>query len=544
MKPYRINPRQITGRALRRLHDSLADLGDLGGIVENAAGADIAPRTAGQVVGGHQRLRAMFGEKAGEFSISDADIEIVHAYNPPTEQGTAADGFIIWRGGRFAYRRVIWDDETFRRANFAANQQAGEWDWDVFANTISVSDLRLWGFDPADWLDSLNTDAAAVKNMLNAQNAEDGEVEADAEPQFDRANELRKKWETERGQIWRLGEHRLMCGDCTDEGDVARLMDGARAVMLFADPPYGMGKQNEGVTNDNLYNEKLGKFHMAWWRACRPFIVDNASVYIWGTPENLWRLWYLDGLEASERLTFRNEIVWNKGGTRGLKSDMNRMYPTASERCLFFVLGEQETSRNAGDYWDGWETIRLYLKDQIEKLKKLRGWSLEDIGALNGVSVRMIGHFITKSQWEFPAKKYYDAWRAASDGKLFARDYESLARDYESLACEFRKSRAYFDNTHDSMTDVWYFPPVWGDERHEHPTPKPVNLVVRAIKTSLPDGAIVLDPFCGSGTAIIAAENTGRVCYAMEIEPKYVAVTLQRWADVTGKMPELLSPAS
>ena len=68
---------------------------------------------------------------------------------------------------------------------------------------------------------------------------------------------------------------------------------------------------------------------------------------------------------------------------------------------------------------------------------------------------------------------------------------------------------------------------------------KPPELIARCIRNSSRLGQSVLDPFAGSGSTLIAAEQTGRVCYAMEISEKYVAVSLQRWADATGKTPVL-----
>ena len=160
MKSYLTNPRSITDRALKRLRDSLADLGDLGGIVFD--------QNSGQIVGGHMRLRSMFGESAGEFNVQDADIELIAEYDPPTAQGTIAEGFLRWRGGRYSFRKVCWDEATFRRANFVANQPAGDWDWSTFANTISAADLQAWGVDPGEWLSQLSIDVGAVRNMIEA----------------------------------------------------------------------------------------------------------------------------------------------------------------------------------------------------------------------------------------------------------------------------------------------------------------------------------------------------------------------------------------
>ena len=58
------------------------------------------------------------------------------------------------------------------------------------------------------------------------------------------------------GDLWLLGEHRVLCGDCTTPTDIQRVLNGCTVNLLHADPPYGMGKENDGVENDNLYKEK------------------------------------------------------------------------------------------------------------------------------------------------------------------------------------------------------------------------------------------------------------------------------------------------
>ena len=111
------------------------------------------------------------------------------------------------------------------------------------------------------------------------------------------------------GELWHLGEHRVFCGDSTSDVDCLQLLAGVRAPLLHADPPYGMGKENVGVQNDNLYREKLDAFQWQWWHAWRGALAENGSAYIWGQAEDLWRF-YWHKLEASERMTFRNEITW------------------------------------------------------------------------------------------------------------------------------------------------------------------------------------------------------------------------------------------
>jgi len=342
----------------------------------------------------------------------------------------------------------------------------------------------------------------------------------------DETPEVPEEATTQVGDLWLLGDHRLLCGDSTKAEDCARLFDGAKATLVHADPPYGMGKEKDGVANDNLYREKLDKFQMEWWRAFRPYIEDNASAYIWGNAPDLWRLWYLGGLCDSERLTMRNEVVWSKKAGQGIGSEDHRQYPTTTERCLFFMLGEQGFNNNADNYWQGWEPIRKYLADEVNKC----GWSSKDVNRITGTS--MAGHWITKSQWALITKEHYDKL------KREGAKHEAFKREHDDLKREWYETRAYFDNTHDNMTDVWEFSRVTGEDRHGHATPKPVEMVGRAIKSSSQAEEVVAVPFSGTGPEFVAAEKLGRKCYGMELEPKYCDVIVQRWENLTGKKAE------
>ncbi|MEG1336003.1 MAG: DNA methyltransferase, partial [Clostridiales bacterium] len=82
------------------------------------------------------------------------------------------------------------------------------------------------------------------------------------------------------------------------------------------------------------------------------------------------------------------------------------------------------------------------------------------------------------------------------------------------------------------QSDLWEIPRP--NRSNEHPTMKPIPLVAQAIKNSSNNGAIILDLFGGSGTTLIAAEQTGRACYMMELDPKYIDVIIKRWEDFTG----------
>ena len=186
------------------------------------------------------------------------------------------------------------------------------------------------------------------------------------------------------------------------------------------------------------------------------------------------------------------------------------------------MLGEQGFNNNADNYWDGWEGIRSKLKEDCDKM----GWGPADIERICGVG--MYGHWFTKSQWTFiPAEHYaklqaaareHDAFKREHDA--FKREHDAFKREHDELKREFYATRAYFDNTHDNMTDVWSFERVTGDDRHGHATPKPVPMICRAVKSSTPDAGIVIEPFIGSGTTLVACEQLGRKGRGIEIDRK------------------------
>lgn len=339
------------------------------------------------------------------------------------------------------------------------------------------------------------------------------------------------------GDVWVLGNHRAMCGDSTSVDAVERLMRGERAALLHADPPYGMGKQKDGVQNDNLYREKLDAFQMEWWATYRTFLTDTAAAYIWGNAPDLWRLWYKGGLGDSETLTLRNEIVWDKKSIPGMASDLMTQYPEATERCLYFQFGEQFLGNvNADQYWDGWDKLRLYLAAEADAAQLTPARCREITG------VQMYSHWFSKSQWACITEQYYAKLQGALPGR-FLLPYVELRRIYEGIKGGYRNHvngiqggmRAYFDNAHSVMRDVWDFSRVVGDERHGHATPKPVEMMERVMRTSLPGGGLCVEPFGGTGSTLIAAEKTGRRCYTMELTPAYVDVIVRRWQAATGQ---------
>ena len=139
-------------------------------------------------------------------------------------------------------------------------------------------------------------------------------------------------------------------------------------------------------------------------------------------------------------------------------------------------------------------------------------------------------------------EKHYHTMAAEYAGR-FTRPWHELKSEWDRVKGAGREVingkldgvRSYFDNAHDVMRDVWEFSRVTGDERHSHATPKPVAMMERVMKSSLPHKGLCLEPFGGSGSTLMGAEKTGRRCYTMELQPKYVDVIVRRWQNFTGK---------
>ena len=279
MKPYHKNPRRINKKQFEQLKENLLYLGDLSGIVHDL--------NSNEIVGGNQR--------SSVFDVNECDVEIVHQYDYPDEQGTIAHGFIIWKDKRYTYRQVRWTPKQCEQANITANRLGGEWDFDELANW-DMSDLLTWGFEESDF----SFDVAPATN--------EG---ADAEPQIDKAEELRVKWNVQSGQMWQLGEHRIICGDCTDKAVVDRVMGGEKADLAWFDPPFGIDlkpqrQKTEAIKNDGKEDAQ------ALWSTFLPILKRSMSpdthlFLCQGWSEFDWTLPLV-----RQHFTIKSKIVWNK----------------------------------------------------------------------------------------------------------------------------------------------------------------------------------------------------------------------------------------
>jgi DNA modification methylase len=379
----------------------------------------------------------------------------------------------------------------------------GEWDWDILANEWDTDKLQDWGLDlPLD---------------VSVQ-----ELEAE-EDDYEIPNEINT--DIVLGDLFEIGEHRLLCGDSTDSDSVAKLMNGEKADMAHNDPPYGMKKEKEGVLNDNLNYNDLLDFNREWIALQFTHLKESGSFYCWGIDEPLMDIYseILKPYIAEQKATFRNLITWDKGHGQGQNSENTRSYAVADEKCLFAMLGVQGFNNNADNYFEGWEPIRDYLLSQRIKA----GWDIPTMKRIAGHSDLSRDHWTCKSQWTMPTKEVYltfQKWCIDNKVDAFKKEYEELKKEYEEYS-----TRAYFNNVHDNFNNVWKF------ERHlrngsegGHATPKPIPLCERAIKSSCPENGLVLDVFLGSGSTMVASHQLKRKCYGMELDPKYCQVIIDR----------------
>ena len=429
MKPYSKNPREISTKSYEKLEDTLARLGDLGGIVHNLE--------TDEIVGGNQRM-AVF---------TDYEVVIEQKFDKPDEQGTVGLGYIIWRGHRFAYRQVRWDERTAEEANIVANVSGGTWDWTILANEWNPQDLIAYGLDEQalkDW----KRDVSGVDALIKSERQEHAE---DIEPQIDRADELQEIWQVAFGQLWSMGNHKIICGDCTDPATLKRLMGEEKAAICWTDPPWnlaygesiknndnGLGWKKRTIQNDNL-GDKFGEFAHKFCRAIYDNLVPGGILYMAMSPQE-WGL-IMQQLEEVDKVDnksigfhWSSTIIWAKDSLVVSRKDYHTQYEPV---------------------WYGW-------KSDAARVCKVEDRKQSDL-------------------WNIPRPKRSD----------------------------------------------------------EHPTMKPVELVARSLRNSSQPGDIVIDFFGGSGTTMAAAEGCDRRSRLAELDPKYVAVTLQRWVDITGGKPEL-----
>jgi DNA modification methylase len=275
-----------------------------------------------------------------------------------------------------------------------------------------------------------------------------GELDRDGETEPDDTPAAKQQVETKPGDLWLLGNHRLLCGDATNLADVQRVMDGQLAKLVATDPPYlvdytGERPNDSGKDWSDTYREveitDANKFFRSLFSNVLEVLSPRAAIYCWHAHK---RQHLISGIWADLGILDHQQIVWVK--------------PTP-------VFG------------------RVF--------------------------------------WHFRHEPCMMGWRQGS--------------------------QPVHDSDH-TFNSVWEVD--WeGKSRivgNEHPTQKPVELFARPMRKHTKPGEICFEPFCGSGSQLIAAEREGRRCFAMELEPVFVEVAVRRWEQFTGKKAQRVAATS
>jgi len=310
-----------------------------------------------------------------------------------------------------AVRRSGLTDEQKKKLAYYDNRTGDEAEWDM---EQVASDL-LEGYDFLDELfDEIDVPAPATQG-------------GDELPE-DPAEVLREKWGVEYGDLWKIGDHRILCGDSTKKEDVDRLLDGAKPNLMVTDPPYGVE-----------YDAKWREEYDSKPRSKGEVVNDDRANWT----------------EAWELFTGNVAYVWH--ADRFGKTVCQSLEDAGFEPSYLLIWNKSTHTFGRGHY---------HHKHEPCWFMKRKGETADWIGG----------------------RKETTVWDIDKNGK----------------------------------------------NETGHSTQKPIECMARPIRNHKGD---VYDPFVGSGTTLVAAHNLGRTCYAMEIDPAYVAVCLERMAQL-GYEPE------
>lgn len=312
---------------------------------------------------------------------------------------------------------VIEIDKTKEKAlNIALNKVTGEWNKELLADLIKDLqsldyDVSMTGFEPPE-IDELFNDVHSKETK---------------EDDFDVDAELSKPTLTQKGDLWLLGRHRLVCGDATSPEVFDTLLDGKKVNLVVTDPPYNVNYSSEAGTiqNDNMADNDFYNFLLASYKNMANAMADDASIYVFHAD--------------TEGLNFRKAFV------------------------------------NAGFYLSG---VCIWAKQSL---------------------------VLGRSPYQWKHEPILFGWKKNGKHKWFADRKQST---------------------------VWNFDRPKKSELH--PTMKPIALVAYPILNSSMTNGLVLDPFGGSGSTLIACEQTDRTCYTIEIDEKYADVIVKRYIEQVG----------
>ena len=298
----------------------------------------------------------------------------------------------------------------------------------------------------------------------------------------------------------------------------------ARADALLTDPPYFKVK-NEDWDRQWAKPDEFLRWIGSFLDAAKPLLAPHASVWVFASPQ------LATDIEITVRDRFRvlNSIRWTKqaGWHQKASLDTIRSFLTPWEAIIFAEqYGDRYGDASAALRDAVFEPIRQYLND----LRSEAGLTVSDVDAawqaMRGTKGQMAGHWFGKTQWALPTQEHY-SWLVSVLG-VDTREYEDLRREYEDLRREYEDLRREYEDlrrpftptTRTLASDIWDFAPV-RPYPGKHPCEKPAPLLRHMIETSTRPGALILDPFAGSGSTLEVAADTGRSAIGIEKSEEY-----------------------
>lgn len=301
----------------------------------------------------------------------------------------------------------------------ADNRMAMDAGWDEELLRLEIEALQAESFD----VSLTGFDDQEIADLFKD---EDGSGAKDDD--YDLSAALEKAAFVEKGDIWTVGRHRLMCGDATSAEDVERLMDGRRANLILTDPPYGVSFQSSdglSIQNDSIKGEEFYQFLLSAMQNMASVLASGGAAYVFHAD--------------TEGLNFRRAFV------------------------------------DAGFHLAG---CCIWVKNSL-----------------------VLGR--SDYQWQ-----------------------------HEPVLYGFLQNGKHSWYSDRKQTTIWNFDKP--KRNKNHPTSKPLDLLAYPIGNSTQANAIVIDTFGGSGSTLMACEQTGRICCTMELDEKYASVILRRYVDDGG----------
>lgn len=443
----------------------------------------------GRLVAGHGRLAQLreLRSKAGKTGRGRG--------GPPDGVSVDADGawyVPVVRGWKSA------DDAEAEAYLNASNRlvELGGWDAAVLVESLTALEqidpelVRIAGFVEAD----LAAAVADLERLANSAPPAGGGSAHDAPPLGPPISAP--------GELYELGPHRLLCGDATDPAVLARVMAGDRAACLWTDPPYGVdytGKTRRALklAGDREPDAAIALFAdmLEAIRQAKP-LIPGAAFYVAHPDGPLSADFRALLLEAPFR--YRQTLVWAKDALVLGHSDHHYRH----EPVAFGTVGSEE------------ELVELHLAAGIPDLTPA-----VDLLVAAGADPAIVDELARA--------------RIVLQG-LLGYPLRHAAIGYGVLAGGGKRGRGA-GGWQGSNGETTLFEVPRPKASLLHPTMKPIDLVARQLGNSTRRGQLVLDPFAGSGTTLLAAAVLGRHARVVELDPAYVDVICRRWTHVTGQ---------